>query len=128
MLGNIKRSRVCIYVGRHLLCPVLPLSTARAYDPTLIRGYTPLYMAQTLQYFPYSSHQHGCQTPPGLRSRRWCSCQTGGAAMGRRTLLGRMLSVVLVVGLWAAPWALAEEQPRRGGVLRVATAGDPPSL
>src|SRR5262245_66290276 len=58
----------------------------------------------------------------------WCSFQTGGAAMGRRKLLGLMLSVVLVVGLWATPVALAEEQPRRGGVLRVAIAGDPPSL
>ena len=39
-----------------------------------------------------------------------------------------MLSVVLVVGLWAAPAALAEEKPRRGGILKVALAGDPPSL
>ena len=43
-------------------------------------------------------------------------------------MIGLMLSVVMVVGLWAAPWTLAEEQPRRGGVLRVAIAGDPPSL
>ena len=48
--------------------------------------------------------------------------------MGHRKLIGLMLSVVLVVGLWATPVALAEEQPRRGGVLRVAIAGDPPSL
>src|SRR6266566_3902412 len=48
--------------------------------------------------------------------------------MGRIKLTGLMLSVVLVVGLWAAPAALAEEKPRQGGVLRVAIAGDPPSL
>jgi peptide/nickel transport system substrate-binding protein len=39
-----------------------------------------------------------------------------------------VLSVVLMVGLWTASAALAEEKPRRGGVLRVALAGDPPSL
>ena len=39
-----------------------------------------------------------------------------------------LLSVVMLVGLWAAPAALAEEKPRRGGMLRVAIAGDPPSL
>jgi peptide/nickel transport system substrate-binding protein len=39
-----------------------------------------------------------------------------------------MLSVVMLVGLWAVPSALAEEKPRRGGILRVALAGDPPSL
>jgi len=48
--------------------------------------------------------------------------------MGRCKVIGLVLSVVLVVGLWAAPVALAEEQPRHGGVLRVAIAGDPPSL
>ena len=48
--------------------------------------------------------------------------------MGHCKVTGLLLIVVLVVGLWAAPAALAEEQPRRGGVLRVATAGDPPSL
>ena len=39
-----------------------------------------------------------------------------------------LLSVVILVGLWAAPLAMAQEQPRRGGVLRVALAADPPSL
>ncbi len=48
--------------------------------------------------------------------------------MGRRNMLGLMLSVVMLVGLRAAPAALAEEKPQRGGVLRVALAGDPPSL
>jgi peptide/nickel transport system substrate-binding protein len=43
-------------------------------------------------------------------------------------MLGLVLSVALVVGLWAAPATLAEEKPHRGGVLRVALAGDPPSL
>ena len=36
--------------------------------------------------------------------------------MERCKVIGLMLSVVLVVGLWAVPAALAEEQPRRGGV------------
>src|SRR5712691_8909867 len=39
-----------------------------------------------------------------------------------------LLSVVMLMGLWAAPSAMAQEQPRRGGVLRVALAADPPSL
>ena len=39
-----------------------------------------------------------------------------------------LLSVVMLVGLCAAPPAMAQEQPRRGGVLRVALAADPPSL
>jgi peptide/nickel transport system substrate-binding protein len=34
----------------------------------------------------------------------------------------------MLVGLWAAPAALADEKPQYGGVLRVAIAGDPPSL
>jgi peptide/nickel transport system substrate-binding protein len=38
-----------------------------------------------------------------------------------------MLSVVMFIGLWAAPTALGEE-PRRGGILNVALAADPPSL
>jgi peptide/nickel transport system substrate-binding protein len=48
--------------------------------------------------------------------------------MERCKVIGLMLSVVLVVGLWAAPVALAEEKPRRGGILNAALAGDPPSL
>ncbi len=39
-----------------------------------------------------------------------------------------LLSVVVLMGLVVAPSALAEEQPQYGGVLRVAIAGDPPSL
>jgi peptide/nickel transport system substrate-binding protein len=39
-----------------------------------------------------------------------------------------LLSFVTLISLWAAPMALAEEQPRRGGILQVALAGDPPSL
>jgi peptide/nickel transport system substrate-binding protein len=39
-----------------------------------------------------------------------------------------MLSVALVVGLWAATSTLAQDKPQKGGVLRVALAGDPPSL
>jgi peptide/nickel transport system substrate-binding protein len=39
-----------------------------------------------------------------------------------------LLSFVMLVGLWAAPLAVAQDQPRRGGVLRVALAADPPSL
>ena len=48
--------------------------------------------------------------------------------MGCRKVLGLMLSVLLVVGLWTAPAALAQDKPQKGGVLRVALAGDPPSL
>ena len=39
-----------------------------------------------------------------------------------------LLAVVMLVGLWAIPSALADEKPRYGGMLRVAIAGDPPSL
>jgi len=39
-----------------------------------------------------------------------------------------MLSVVMLVGLWAAPTALADEKPQRGGLLNVALAANPPSL
>jgi peptide/nickel transport system substrate-binding protein len=39
-----------------------------------------------------------------------------------------LLAVVLLVGLWTVPVALAQEKPRSGGTLRVALAGDPPSL
>jgi peptide/nickel transport system substrate-binding protein len=48
--------------------------------------------------------------------------------MGHGKVTGFVLSVMMVVGLWTAPVALAEEKPQRGGVLRVALAGDPPSL
>src|SRR5919108_2140291 len=41
---------------------------------------------------------------------------------------GLILSVVLVLGLWAAPSALADEKPRRGGTMNVALAANPPSL
>src|SRR3989454_5316789 len=39
-----------------------------------------------------------------------------------------LLPVVMLMGLWAAPSAMAQEQPRRGGILRAALAADPPSL
>ena len=39
-----------------------------------------------------------------------------------------LLSVVMLLGLWAMPAALAQEKPQYGGMLRVAIAGDPPSL
>jgi peptide/nickel transport system substrate-binding protein len=39
-----------------------------------------------------------------------------------------LLPIVMLVSVWAAPPAPAQEQPRRGGVLRVALAADPPSL
>ena len=48
--------------------------------------------------------------------------------MQQRSILGILLSVILMCGLWTAPEALAQEKPRRGGMLRVALAGDPPSL
>jgi len=39
-----------------------------------------------------------------------------------------LVCLVTLVALWAVPMALAGEQPRRGGILQVALAGDPPSL
>jgi peptide/nickel transport system substrate-binding protein len=39
-----------------------------------------------------------------------------------------VLSVVMMLGAWLAPPALAEDQPRYGGIMRVAIEGDPPSL
>jgi peptide/nickel transport system substrate-binding protein len=39
-----------------------------------------------------------------------------------------LLTVVMLTGLWAVSPALAEGKPHYGGVLRVALAGDPPSL
>jgi hypothetical protein len=39
-----------------------------------------------------------------------------------------LFGVVLLLGLWSAPPAGAAEKPRHGGILRVALAGDPPSL
>src|SRR5678815_1191224 len=39
-----------------------------------------------------------------------------------------LLAVVLLVGLGVVSPALEEKKPRRGGMLRVALAGDPPSL
>ncbi len=39
-----------------------------------------------------------------------------------------LVSAVLLVSLWAAPLAMAQEKPRYGGHLNVALAGDPPSL
>src|SRR5512134_3435675 len=39
-----------------------------------------------------------------------------------------ILSFVLFISFGAAPMALAQEQPQRGGILQVALAADPPSL
>jgi peptide/nickel transport system substrate-binding protein len=39
-----------------------------------------------------------------------------------------LLGCITLLSLWAAPVALAAEQPRRGGILHIALAGDPPSL
>jgi len=39
-----------------------------------------------------------------------------------------LLAMVMLTGLSAMPSALAEDKPQYGGVLRVALAGDPPSL
>ena len=38
------------------------------------------------------------------------------------------LSVVMLIGWWTGFAAIAEEKPQYGGTLRVAIAGDPPSL
>jgi len=48
--------------------------------------------------------------------------------MGRWKVAAFLLSAVVVIGLWAAPLARAEEKPRYGGILEVALSGDPPSL
>ena len=49
--------------------------------------------------------------------------------MRRFKVAAILLTAVTLVGLWAAlPLAMAQEQPRRGGILRVALAADPPSL
>jgi peptide/nickel transport system substrate-binding protein len=48
--------------------------------------------------------------------------------MGSGKITGLMLSMLMAVGLWSAPAVLAEEKSQRGGILRVALAGDPPSL
>ena len=37
-----------------------------------------------------------------------------------------VLCLVTLIGLWATPMALAEEQPRRGGILQVALGGRSP--
>src|SRR6266852_1192964 len=52
----------------------------------------------------------------------------GGLVMRSGKIQAWLYVIVMCAGLWAAPLALAEEKPQRGGVLRVATAGDPPSL
>lgn len=39
-----------------------------------------------------------------------------------------LLTVLLCMGLWSAPWALAAEKPQYGRILQVAAAGDLPSL
>src|SRR5713101_3819489 len=48
--------------------------------------------------------------------------------MRSRKIQAWLCVIVMCAGLWAAPLALAEEKPQRSGVLRVSTAGDPPSL
>jgi peptide/nickel transport system substrate-binding protein len=48
--------------------------------------------------------------------------------MERGKLTGLMLGVVMLVGLWAVLSALAGENPRYGGIMNAALAGDPPSL
>lgn len=38
------------------------------------------------------------------------------------------LAIVMLIGLWTGPTVVAQEKPHKGGTLRVALAGDPPSL
>jgi peptide/nickel transport system substrate-binding protein len=38
------------------------------------------------------------------------------------------LAVMMLMGLWAVPSVMAAEKPQYGGILKVALAGDPPSL
>ena len=47
----------------------------------------------------------------------------------RRGKLGlSVLSMIILVALAIAPMALASDEPQRGGVMKVAIQGDPPSL
>jgi peptide/nickel transport system substrate-binding protein len=39
-----------------------------------------------------------------------------------------LLSFVMLISSWTTPMAMAQEQPRRGGILQIALAADPPSL
>jgi hypothetical protein len=39
-----------------------------------------------------------------------------------------LLTVLLCMGRWSAPWTLAAEKPQYGGILQVVVAGDLPSL
>ena len=39
-----------------------------------------------------------------------------------------LLSLVTVISFWVAPMLLLADEPRRGGILQIALAGDPPSL
>ena len=48
--------------------------------------------------------------------------------MRHSKISGLMLSVLLIIGLWADGAALADEKPRRGGIMNVALAANPPSL
>jgi peptide/nickel transport system substrate-binding protein len=52
----------------------------------------------------------------------------GGVGMKALKVSVVLLSVITLIGLGAASIALAQEKPQRGGHLRVALAGDPPSL
>jgi ABC-type transport system substrate-binding protein len=52
----------------------------------------------------------------------------GGRAIRAFKVELSLLSIGILVGLWGAPLALTAERPRYGGMLRVALAGDPPSL
>jgi peptide/nickel transport system substrate-binding protein len=48
--------------------------------------------------------------------------------MSRLKTTAFILSLAILVGLWASPVTVAEEKPRYGGIMRVAIQGDPPSL
>jgi peptide/nickel transport system substrate-binding protein len=48
--------------------------------------------------------------------------------VNRLNMAALFLSMMMLMGLWVAPAALAAEQPRYGDILRVALAADPPSL
>ena len=48
--------------------------------------------------------------------------------MQRLKMGALVLSIMMLVALAVAPVALAADEPQRGGVLKVAIAGDPPSL
>jgi ABC-type oligopeptide transport system substrate-binding subunit len=58
----------------------------------------------------------------------WCHQLKGGMEMRRFKIGALFITVVMFMTLGAVSSALAEDKPQYGGIMRVAIAGDPPSL